>query len=132
MRHRLVIVCLALGLLHPPARAAAPPRAGGPSFLAYLREGTPPAALVAYSPTNHDPRPAPHRKVPPRDSVRKDLDALARAFDGLILSGPDKEVAPAVRAEAARLGFRAVLLGVWDPRSEAELAGVAGLVRRHH
>src|SRR5207244_4559100 len=116
-------VCRALGALHLPARAAAPPRAGGPSFLAYLREARPPAALVAYSPTNHDPRPAPHRKVPPRESIRADLVALAPAFNGLVLYGYEKEVTPAILAEAQALGFRAVLLGVWDPRSQAELAG---------
>ena len=33
--------------------------------------------------------------------------------------------------QAVSLGYRAMLLGIWDPRSEVEVAGVADLIRRY-
>src|SRR5262249_42326598 len=120
----VVFLCVAIGFESLASGAGSPvPGAGDRPFLDYLSKPQPRAALVCYSPTNHDPRPGPHRRVPPRESLRKDLEALRTAFDGLILYGFDKDVTPVLLAEAARLKYRAVLLGIWDPRLAAERAG---------
>ncbi len=94
----------------------------------YLRSDR--AALVAFNPSRYDPR------LPPAgayavDEVRADLLALRPAFDGLVLYGFDVGLTPGIIEQAANLGYRAMLLGIWDPKSEAEVAGVADLVRRY-
>ncbi len=102
---------------------AAPP----PDFLAYL-QGTAPA-MVAYSPTGFNPNLA--RTEPwPAAAIAADIAALRPAFDGLVLYDTSAEVTPAVVEAAAGAGFRAILLGVWNPRSEAELTLAAALIRR--
>jgi len=60
------------------------------------------------------------------------LQALRPGFDGLILYGYSSEDTPVILDEARRLGYRAVLLGIWDPKSSDEIAGTAQLVRRYH
>lgn len=103
------------------------PRNEAHPFFSYLKDES--AALVAFSPTNHDPRPA-SRRIPSRQSLIEDLQAIRPAFDGLVLYGFDSEITPAIVEEARRLNFRAALLGIWDPKSEAEIAGTASLVRK--
>ena len=85
--------------------------------------------MIAYVPTGFDPR-RPPGDVWPAESVRADLAALRPAFDGLVLYDYRPEITPTVLEQAAALGYRAVLLGIWDPRSDAEIAGTAELVRR--
>lgn len=99
-------------------------------FFAYLKDRRLPPALVAYSPTNHNPRPEKHR-IPSPDSIAADLKALRPAFDGLVLYGYDRDVTPVVLAEAKRQGYRAILLGIWEPPSAEEVAGVAALVKKY-
>jgi exo-beta-1,3-glucanase (GH17 family) len=108
------------------------PRRPDLSFFRYLA-GTPGRpSLVAFSPTHHDPRPGRDHLVPPRRSLSEDLQALRPAFDGLVLYGFDKDFTPVILDEAARQGYRAVLLGIWDPMSKAELVGTARLVKQYH
>ena len=116
-----LLVC-ALFVAAVPAGAAE-----APSFLAWLQGARP--AMIAYVPTGFDPR-RPPGDVWPAESVRADLAALRPAFDGLVLYDYRPEITPAVLEQAAALGYRAVLLGIWDPRSDAEIAGTAELVRR--
>jgi exo-beta-1,3-glucanase (GH17 family) len=97
------------------------------SFFAYLQGGRP--SLVAYVPNRFDPR-LPSRGAWPTEMLRADLSALRPAFDGLVLYAFREEVTPAIVEQAVDLGYRAVLLGIWDPRSEVEIAGTAKLVRR--
>ena len=101
------------------------------SFFRYLKSTSPEPALIAFSPTNYDPRPEPDHKVPSADSVRRDLEALRPAFDGLILYGYESDVTPTILAEAQRQGYRAVLLGIWNPNSTDEIDGVAKLTERY-
>src|SRR4051794_14055517 len=91
----------ALAAAHLPAAAATP-------FIDYL--GGDRAAMVAYSPVGYDPRPAPHHAVPTRESIRADLEALRRGFDGLVLYGYDHEVTPTIVSEAVGFRYRAVLM----------------------
>ena len=118
------LVLLLTGVLGPDAA-----RAENPSpFIGYLRGQRP--ALIAFNPSRYDPR-TPPAGAYPADELRADLTALRPAFDGLVLYGFDATLTPGILEHAASLGYRAVLLGIWDPKSETETAGVADLVRRY-
>lgn len=105
-----------------------PPAPAAWSFLRYLAEGAP--ALIAFNPSSYDPG-STSRAAYPEALLRADLQALRAAFDGLILYAYDARVTPGILEQAAALRYRAALLGIWDPRSEAEIAGTAGLIRRY-
>jgi hypothetical protein len=77
--------------------------------------------MVAYSPTS-DVLADPDHRV-----MRQQLTLLREKFDGLSIyeCGPN---APALVDVARSLGYRAVLMTVWDPRSESELATAASIV----
>jgi exo-beta-1,3-glucanase (GH17 family) len=101
-------------------------------FIAYLqgdRQGDRPA-FVAFNPSGFDPRTPPAGAYPAAE-LRADLAALRPAFDGLVLYGFNAALTPGILEQGAALGYRAVLLGIWDPKSDAEVAGVAELVRRY-
>lgn len=98
------------------------------SFLAYL-QGTRPA-MIAYVPAGFDPRLPPSGSAWPAERLRADLAALRPGFDGLVLYEFRPDLTPGILEQAATLDYRAVLLGIWDPRSEVEIAGTAELVRR--
>lgn len=98
-----------------------------PDFLAYLQGEAP--ALVAFNPTGLNPN-IPRAELWPADAIAADLAALRPAFDGLVLYDTRPEVTPIVVETAATAGFKAVLLGVWDPLSDPELALAAALIRR--
>lgn len=102
---------------------------GEPAFFRYVRD--PQAALIAFNPSGYDPRrPATAAEIPSAD-VRADLAALRPAFDGLVLYATHEGLTERIVEAAVDQGFRALLLGVWDPRSEAEIAAAADLIRRH-
>lgn len=75
--------------------------------------------FVAYTPRGFDAR-TETDEVSPR-AMRADLELLRRHFDGLVTYSSAKGLA-LVPSVARELGFRAVVLGVWDPTSEDELA----------
>ena len=112
-----------LSLLVASKAAAAEPQ----SFLVWLQGSRP--AMIAYVPTGFDPRQPPAGPWP-AERLRADLAALRPAFDGLVLYDYRPDVTPGVLEQAAALGYRAVLLGIWDPRSDGEIAGTAALIRR--
>ncbi len=74
---------------------------------------------VAYAPTGYHPRVSP--PVRPSDaSLRADLEVLRKAgFDGLVTYGAELESIPLI---AEQVGFRGLLLGVWQPDNPKELA----------
>ena len=100
-------------------------------FFHYLTDTRQEPALIAFNPTEYDPRPGVFRKIPSSASIRDDLMALLPAFDGLILYAFDEDVTPRILTEAEKLGFSGVVLGIWNPASEEELAGTAELVKRY-
>lgn len=102
------------------------------SFFSYLTQKDQRPAMICFSPAHHDPRPPPFHKIPPKKSLRADLEALRPAFDGLILYGCDPGITPVVLDEAKRLGYRAVLLGIWDINSETELKNTVDLIHKHY
>ena len=102
-----------------------------PDLIAYLT-GERPGLMIAYTPLELDPRnPANHERTP-TSSLRKDLAALRPTFDGLILYGYQEASTPRIVALAKELKFRAVLLGVWQPKSAAEVDGAARLAEQFH
>ncbi len=111
------------------AFAAGPVDDRNPLFR-YLTAGG--ATLVAYTPSALDPRNPDNQAALKTSSIRADLEALRPAFDGLVLYGYHEATTPRIMATAKRLGFKAVILGVWQPKSAAELDGVADLANRHH
>lgn len=71
-------------------------------------------------------------RVTPADaqSIRADLAALRPNFDGLITYDA-VHGAEAIPAIAASLGFRALLIGVWDPTDAAQIAAALEAARRY-
>ena len=95
-------------------------RAAAVPALTRLQDAMAEGRFVAYQPTElkiWDGNPVQATEV----SIRADLEALRPWFDGLITYGAHSggEKVPAVAAE---LGFRAVVVGVWDPSDEAEIS----------
>src|SRR4051812_5561718 len=93
--------------------------------------GAPAPTLVAYIPSQLDPRQEANQRRLATSSIRADLEALRPAFDGLVLYGYHEAGTPRVLAVARDLKYRAVLLAIWDPKSAAEIDGVAALAKLH-
>ncbi len=60
------------------------------------------------------------------------MEALRPGFDGLILYGYDPDITPVIVGEANKLAYRAILLGIDNPKSDMEISGVAQLIRQYH
>ena len=93
--------------------------------------GPTPPTFICYTPAELDPRNAGNNAALKTSSLTADLTALRPHFDGLILYGYHEACTPRILAVAKRLKYRAVFLGVWDPKSAAELDGVAALAKLH-
>lgn len=128
-----------LSLLSVGAAAAAAPRAmaavpaslcrAGAADLGPLRTAMAKGRFIAYHPTSI----AFWYGKPTRASeasIRADLAALRPWFDGLITYSANNG-AERVPDIAAELGFRAVVLGVWNPDDAAEIANALAARDRH-
>lgn len=83
---------------------------------------------IAYAPTGYYPAASPP-VFPDMKSVTADLKVLRDSgFTGLITYGSDVE---AIADVASVLGFRAMLLGVWNPFDAAEISKALRIVRAH-
>ena len=98
-------------------------------IVAPLRAALARQRFVAYQPTSlqvHDGRVTRASAA----SIRADLAALRPYFDALVtydvLNGAEQ-----VPAIAAALGFRALLLGVWDPFDDAQVEAALAAARAH-
>ena len=89
------------------------------------------ATMVAYTPSELDPRNPDSQVNLPTSSIRADLTALRPAFDGLVTYGYDESSTPRILAVAKELKYRAVMLGVWQPKSADEIDGVAKLITQY-
>lgn len=98
--------------------------------------------FVSYSPTNFNPNrtsaEGPLLQTPSSQSITNDLIVLRPAFNGLILYGTQTDpigdghqLVPWIVEEARRLGYRAIVLGIWDPQDNAEVDAAAALVTQH-
>jgi exo-beta-1,3-glucanase (GH17 family) len=82
---------------------------------------------IAYAPTNYNPEVRPP-KLPPAGSIEADLIVLRRAgFDGLVTYSASL---PEIVDTAEKVGFKAVLLGIWDPASDDEARLAQASARR--
>ncbi len=102
---------------------AAEVEAGGPQATtdkhSSLRDQLFGLRYVAYSPTGWNPE-NPKSVFPTDESLRKDLKVLREAgFDGLVTYGG--RVSTATPRIAEELGFRGILLGVWNPNDVVEM-----------
>lgn len=89
----------------------------------------PQSRMIAYTPTGLDPRQESNQVAHPTKELKADLTTLRTTFDGLILYGYHPACTPRILALAKELKFRAVLLGIWQPKSATEVDGVATLVK---
>ena len=101
------------------------------SFISYLHDLDRHPALIAYTPLGFDPTHSASHVYPSIDSIRADLHVLRSGFDGLVLYGYDERVTPGIVAEAVAEEYRAILLGIWNPRSEEEVDGTVSLVKTY-
>ena len=83
-----------------------------------VRDALASVAFVAYTPRGFDP----NAGAGPVDAqaIRADLELLRGYFDGLVTYSSARGL-DAIPRVARELGFRAVVLGVWDPANQAEL-----------
>jgi exo-beta-1,3-glucanase (GH17 family) len=133
-RKRLPGACLALLLL-----AAAPPVAAAPAVcaarpaahaaLGRLRAALGAGRFIAYQPTSLRVLDG---RVQAADaaSIRADLAVLRPRFDSL-LTYDAVHGAEAVADVAAELGFRALVIGIWDPTDGVQVDAALAAARRH-
>ena len=93
--------------------------------------GLPAATVIAYVPSELDPRQEVNNSRLATSSIRADLVALRPAFDGIVLYGYHEATTPRILAVAKDLKYRSILLAIWNPKSAAELDGVAALAKHH-
>jgi exo-beta-1,3-glucanase (GH17 family) len=125
-----VLAALAAATAAPRAQAAAPlcpPHPAAAPALARLRAVLAGGRFVAYEPTALR---VVNGQTTPADaaSIRADLGALRPRFDALItydaIHGAEH-----IPALAAELKFRALIIGVWDPFDDAQLAAAERAAR---
>lgn len=107
----------------------APGLADEPALWAYLDR--PASRMMAYTPSQLDPRNSANHDLLTTFSIESDLRVLRPLFDGLILYGYHEADTPRIMYVAQKQGFKSVLLGVWNPRSADEVDGVATLARQY-
>ena len=100
-------------------------------FFSYLTNKEEPGRMICYTPAELDPRNEANQGRLLTSSIRADLTALRPAFDGLVLYGYHEQCTPRVLAVAKELGYRGVLLAIWNIKSSAEIDGVAALARQY-
>jgi exo-beta-1,3-glucanase (GH17 family) len=104
-------------------------RAADQRALERLRTVMSEGRFVAYEPTSIRMQ-AGHLLPADPDGIRADLAELRARFDGLITYGAlgGHEAIPGIAAE---LGFRALVIGIWDPFQEPELEAALQAARRY-
>jgi exo-beta-1,3-glucanase (GH17 family) len=121
----LVALALTSGARAAPARCGKYP-ATTPA-LARLRAALADGRFIAYQPTSLQVTNGVLTHADP-DSIRADLQVLRPRFDSLITYGSISG-AEAIPGIAASLGFRAVIIGIWNPFNAAELSAALTTAR---
>ena len=107
---------------------AAGAEAPGMDKIARVRDALGDVRFIAYTPTTfsviND-----RIKAATATGIEQDLTRLRPDFSGLITysCANGGELVPEI---AARLGFRAIILGIWDPTSATEMAAAVTVTRR--
>ena len=125
-------VAVLLVLSTPKAASTQPLCAKNPAALpavTRLRAALAHGRFVAYEPTSLK---VSNGHVTPADpeSIRADLSVLRPKFDALITYGA-LHGAESIATVAAALKFRALIIGVWNPDDDAELAAAMTAARRY-
>lgn len=86
-------------------------------------------SFVCYSPTQFDPNPN-YQKIPTIESIREDLKLLRPYFNGLITYGTNGglEKVPAIAKE---MGYRAMIIGIWDIKADMEVKKAIQLTKEY-
>ena len=130
-KYTLALAALALTLLVP--LAAAQPvcerGAAAQSARARLERIMAQGRFIAYQPTSLRVVDGRFQNADPQ-SIRADLRVLRARFDGLITYDAIHG-AEAIPAIAADLGFRALIIGVWDPADRAQLDAALAAAQRY-
>ncbi len=100
-------------------------------FFLYLTDTKNPPALIDYSPSDFDPRHGKNFHLPSSSSIETDLLKLRKVFDGLIVYSYHPKVTPIILEKAKQLHYRAMVLGIWNARSQTEIQGVVKLIREY-
>lgn len=103
-----------------------------PAFFNYLTDCKNSPSLVAFNPSHFDPRKAIDVSDTALLDLKKDLQALAPAFNGLVLYETLPQLTHAILAEAKAQNYRAVLFGIWDPKNDEEIKETAELIKAFH
>jgi exo-beta-1,3-glucanase (GH17 family) len=114
--YRILAIALANIVLVSGARAAPAlcgKYAAAAPAVTHLREAMAHGRFVAYQPTSLQVTNGVSTHADP-ESIRADLQVLRARFDSLITYGSISG-AEAIPGIAASLGFRAVIIGIWDP-----------------
>jgi len=122
--HGCGIVLLVLLTASPPDSVA---RTDPDTAVDRVRAAIESVRFVAYTPTDLKIV-AGQVQAASKQQIRKDLELLREDFQGLVTysSADGVEEVPEI---AAALGFRAVIPGIWDPTSEAEINRAIKLAR---
>lgn len=126
---RVTFLLLSLTLCATAAAAECPARGPSSAAVERLRSAMAHGRFVAYEPTSLAVIDG-HVQAADAQSVRADLAVLRRRFDALItydaIHGTEN-----IPPLAAELGFRALIIGVWDPTDEAQLSAALAAARRY-
>ena len=128
---RILFAAFLALLLGSPVHAAdaCPPRAGAAPALTRMQDVMTTGRFVAYHPTALKVFDGNLTRTD-EASIEEDLKVLRPWFDSLITYGAlaGAERIPDV---AAKLGFRAVIIGVWDPSNNEELRNALAAAKRN-
>jgi len=124
----IVIAALTVTELRAEPRPVCLDNAAARPTLVRLRSALAHARFVAYQPTSLT---VVNGRITAADpaGIRADLEVLRQKFDGLITYDAvhGNEALPAI---AAALKFRALIIGVWDPLDEMQIAAAVEAARR--
>jgi exo-beta-1,3-glucanase (GH17 family) len=129
LSHLALMLLLTLAAGH---ASASPLCAVHPSVspaLARLREAMAHGRFIAYQPTSLQVVNGRSTHAD-RNSIRADLAVLRPRFDSLVTYRADNG-AEQIPAVAASLGYRALIIGVWDPHDQGELAAALATARAY-
>ena len=101
------------------------------AFFEYLLQAKPRPAMIAYNPSNLNPDDLRLPKNQLAERIQSDLMCLRQGFDGLVLYRYNPDFTPIVISQAVSLGFRGILLGIWDVKSNEELTGTVNLIKQY-
>ena len=102
------------------------------AFYDYLHQANPLPAMIAYNPSNINPDKPQLSVEQMTEKVHSDLNCLRSGFDGLVLYSYSPDITPIVIDQANSLGYRGILLGIWDVKSKQEISGVLELIRKYN